>query len=384
MLRIIPVDGYRTMSRFIQVPWSIYAADRHWIPPLKLERRLHLSRQNPYFEHAELRAWVACRGKSPVGRISAQIDHLRLERYNDATGAFGMIEGEKDPEVFTALFDVAESWLRANGMHRVEGPFNLSINEECGLLVEGFDSPPSIFMGHARPYYAELIEACGYRKTKDMVAYRMPPDYPMTSTMEKIVERSTRARKGQFTLRSLKRERLLDEIETLRDIFNNAWTENWGFVPFTQAEFKDVGMLLKSLVDNDFIKIGEIDGTAVSFIICLPNINEVISDMNGRLFPFAWLKFLWRVKVSHPKSVRVALMGIRKDYQRGLTGSGISLAMIGAIKQPVLDRGATEVEMGWILEENKSMRSIIESIGGVVAKRYRVYEKSLTTDGSQV
>ena len=384
MLRIIPVDGYRTMSRFIQVPWSIYAADRHWIPPLKLERRLHLSRQNPYFEHAEWRAWVACRGKSPVGRISAQIDHLRLERYNDATGAFGMIEGEKDPEVFTALFDVAESWLRANGMHRVEGPFNLSINEECGLLVEGFDSPPSIFMGHARPYYAELIEACGYRKTKDMVAYRMPPDYPMTSTMEKIVERSTRARKGQFTLRSLKRERLLDEIETLRDIFNNAWTENWGFVPFTQAEFKDVGMLLKSLVDNDFIKIGEIDGTAVSFIICLPNINEVISDMNGRLFPFAWLKFLWRVKVSHPKSVRVALMGIRKDYQRGLTGSGISLAMIGAIKQPVLDRGATEVEMGWILEENKSMRSIIESIGGVVAKRYRVYEKSLTTDGSQV
>lgn len=382
MLRIIPVDGYRAFGRFIRVPWPIYKADRNWVPPLKLERRLHFSRHNPYFEHADWRAWIAYRGKRPVGRISAQIDRLRLERYDDATGAFGMLEGEDDPELFAALFDVAESWLRSHGMRKVEGPFNLSINDECGLLVEGFDSPPSIMMGHARPYYANLVEACGYRKIKDTVAYRMHPDFPMTPTMTKIVERSTRARKGQFTLRSLKRAELAEEIELLRDIFNDAWRDNWGFLPFTQAEFKDVGALLKSLVDNGFIKIGEIDGEPVSFIVCLPNVNEAIADLNGSLFPLGWIKLLWRVKVSHPKSVRVALMGIRKDYQRGLTGSGVSLAMIESIRRPVLERGASEVEMGWILEDNKSMRSIIESIGGVVAKRYRVYEKPLTRDAS--
>lgn len=380
MLKIIPVDGYRAMGRFIQLPWSIYAADPHWVPPLKLERRLHLSRQNPYFEHAEWCAWVAYQGQRPVGRISAQIDQLRLERYNDQTGGFGMLEAEDDAEIFAGLFETAEAWLRTKGMQRIEGPFNISINDECGLLVEGFELPPSIMMGHARPYYAEHVENCGYVKAKDVVAYRMHPDFVMTPTMEKIVARSTRVRKGQFTLRSLQRDRFVDEIELLRDIFNDAWQDNWGFVPFTEAEFKDVGTLLKSVVDSDYIKIGEIDGTPVSFIVGLPNINESIIDLNGRLFPFGWLKLLWRVKVSQPKSVRVALMGVRKNYQRGLTGSGISLAMIKAIKDAVLKRGATEVEMGWILEDNKSMRNIIEGIGGVVAKRYRVYEKSLAID----
>ncbi len=384
MLSIVPVEGYRAWTRFIRVPRSIYAAGDNWTPPLELERRLHLSRRNPYYEHAESLAWTAYRGKRAVGRISAQIDHLRLERYDDATGSFGMIEGEEDPEVFAALFDAAESWLRTKGMRRIEGPFNPSINHEFGLLIEGFDSPPSIFMGHALPYYANLVEACGYRKAKDTVAYRMHPDYPTPATMEKIIKRSTRDRKGRFALRSLNREKFFDEIEILRDIFNDAWTDNWGFVPFTEDEFKDVGAMLKSLVDDNFIKIGEIDGVPVAFIACIPNINEAIDDLNGRLFPLGWLKLLWRLKVSHPKSARVPLMGVRKQYQQGLTGSGISLALTAAIKDALLARGVTEVEMGWILEENKSMRTIIESIGGVVAKRYRIYEKSLVPSGSQV
>ena len=382
MLKIIPVEGYRAMGRFIDVPWPIYSADPHWVPPLRLERRIHFSRHNPYFEHAEWQAWVAYRGQRAVGRISAQIDQLRLEQYNDRTGAFGMLEAEDSSEVFTALFATAEAWLRSKGMQTIQGPFNLSINDECGLLVEGFDSPPSVMMGHAPPYYATHVERSGYAKVKDVVAYRMHPDFPMTPKMEKIVQRSTRARKGQFKLRLLQRDKILDEFELLRDIFNDAWRDNWGFVPFTAAEFKDVGTMLKSLVNKDFIKIGEIDGEPVSFIVCLPNINESIADLNGRLFPFGWVNLLWRLKVSHPKSVRVALMGIRKPYQRGLTGSGISLAMIESIRRLLLGHGATEVEMGWILEENKSMRNIIEGIGGVVAKRYRVYEKSLVDNAA--
>ena len=377
MLKITPVDGYRAMSRFIQVPWPIYATDPHWVPPLRLERRLHFSRHNPYFEHAQWQAWVAYRGKRAVGRISAQIDQLRLDRYDDQTGGFGMLEAEDDVEVFAALFETAETWLRSKGMHTIQGPFNLSINDECGLLVEGFNLPPSIMMGHARPYYATHVERRGYTKAKDLVAYRMHPDFPMTATMEKIAARSTRARQGQFTLRLLRRDQIVDEIELLRDIFNDAWQDNWGFIPFTSAEFKEIGTMLKSLVDKDFILVGEIDGKPVSFIVCLPNINESISDLNGRLFPFGWAKLLWRLKVRHPKSVRVALMGIRKPYQRGLTGSGIALAMIESVKKSILRQSTTEVEMGWILEDNKSMRNIIEGIGGVVAKRYRVYEKSL-------
>ena len=272
----------------------------------------HFSRHNPYFEHAEWQAWVAYRGQRAVGRISAQIDQLRLERYDDRTGAFGMLEAEDSSEVFAALFETAETWLRAKNMQTIQGPFNLSINDECGLLIEGFDSPPSVMMGHAPPYYATHVERSGYAKVKDVVAYRMHPDFLMTPTMEKIVARSTRVRKGQFKLRLLQRDQIFDECELLRDIFNDAWQDNWGFVPFTAAEFKDVGTMLKSLVDKDFIKIGEIDGEPVSFIVCLPNINESIADLNGHLFPFGWMNLLWRLKVSHPKSVRVALMGIRK------------------------------------------------------------------------
>jgi hypothetical protein len=342
-----------------------------------LERRLHFSRHNPFFQHADWCAWIAYQGRTPVGRISAQIDHLRIEHIGDATGSFGLLEAIDDPAVFKALLEVAENWLCERGMRRIEGPYNLSINDELGLLVEGFETPPSLMMGHSRPYYAQNLDLCGYRKANDLVAYRMHPNYAMTPTMTKIVERSTRARSGQFTLRSLNRKNFHDEIELLRDIFNDAWQDNWKFVPFTAAEFRDIGMILKSLVDDEYIKIGEIDGVAVAFIVALPNINEAIHDLNGRLFPLGWIKLLWRIKVARPKSARVALMGVRKPFQAGLTGSGISLAMIASIKQALLERGATEVEMGWILEENKSMRSIIEAIGGVLAKRYRIYEKPL-------
>lgn len=377
MLRIERVEGYHDLGRFINVPWSIYADDPHWVPPLKLERRLHFTRHNPYFEHARWSAWLAYRGKRPVGRISAQVDRLSLERHADNTGAFGLIEAENNRETFTQLFETAERWLREQGMTRVRGPFNLSINDECGLLVDGFDSAPSIMMGHAPRYYGEHVEACGYRKAVDVFAYRMHPDFPMTESMQKIIKRSNRIRKGTFSIRSLRRNEIHHEVEVLRDIFNEAWDDNWGFVPFTEAEFRELGTLLKSIVDVDFIRIGELDGEPISFIVCLPNINEFIADLNGRLLPFGWAKLLMRLKTSHPRSVRVPLMGIRKEFQRGLTGSGISLGMIHAIKDPVLRHGATEVEMGWILEHNKSMRSIIEAIGGVVAKRYRVYEKVL-------
>ena len=379
-LRLRSVEGFRDRKQFIRLPWSIYAGDPNWVPPIRAERHLHLSARNPYFDHARWRAWIAYRGTSPVGRISAQIDDLRLETHADATGSFGMLEAEDDPEIFALLLRAAETWLHEQGMQHIEGPYSLSINDECGLLIDGFDTPPSIMMGHAHRYYAAHLEACGFGKANDLIAYRMHPDFVITPTMKKIIQRSNRIRKGQFTLRPLARDRLRSEIELLRDIFNDAWCENWGFVPFTTAEFQEVGTLMKSLVDKDFVQIGEVDNEPMAFIVALPNLYEVIHDLNGRLLPVGWLKLLWRAKVKYPNSARVALMGVRREYQRGLTGTGISLAMIEAIKHALLRCDMNEVEMGWVLEENKSMRSIIESIGGKLAKRYRIYRKALGTE----
>lgn len=384
MIRIDQVSGYRDVSRFIDVPHAIYCDDPHWIAPISLERRIHLSRHNPYFQHAKMCAWTAFDGNRAVGRITAQIDDLQLERCAEPIGAFGFIEAIDEREVFERLFAVAETWLAERGIQKVRGPFNLSINDECGLLVDGFDSAPSIMMGHGREYYADHVEACGYEKAIDTLAYRMHPDYSLTPTLEKIIERSNRARSGELRLRTINRKDFAAEIEVLRDIFNDSWQNNWGFVPFTEAEFRDVGSLLKAVVSDEYIVIGEIDAKPVSFIVCLPNVNEMIADLKGRLLPFGWMKLLHRIKRTEPQSARVPLMGIRQEYQRGLTGGGISLAMINEIRNAVVKRGGTEVEMGWILETNKSMRSIIEAIGGVVAKRYRVYEKTLNRANTSV
>lgn len=372
-LRIIPIENKNLLRQFIRVPWSIYNSDPAWVPPLLLERRQHLSRHNPFFAHAQWRAWLACRGSLPVGRISAQIDRLHLERYQDATGYFGMLEAEDNTETFQALLNTAENWLYEQGMRRVIGPFNLSINDECGLLVEGFDSPPPIMLGHARPYYAARVEDYGYGKAKDLFAYRIDPNFTPTRVMQALVRKVA----GRVHLRPLNRSHLDEEMEVLRDIFNDAWSQNWGFVPFTEAEFEELGRNLKLLIKDDFVQIAEVDGEPAAMIVILPNINEVIRDLNGRLLPFGWLKLLWRLKVSYPKTARIPLMGVRKRYQQGPLGPALAFLVINALRAPGIKSGIQEVDMSWILEDNKAMRNIIESNGGVPYKRYRIYQKAL-------
>jgi len=200
-VRVSQVRGRGDRRRFVRLPWSVYAADETWIPPLLLERQLHLAASNPYFQHADWCAWLAWRGRSVVGRISAQIDHLYLERHQDATGFFGMLEAQDDAEVFARLLGSAEAWLRQQGMGRVRGPFNFSINDESGLLVEGLEHPPAVMMGHARPYYAGRVEAQGYAPAKDLLAYWAPPDYRMPPVMEALFRRAAR----QVRLRPLQR-----------------------------------------------------------------------------------------------------------------------------------------------------------------------------------
>jgi hypothetical protein len=372
-LRIVAVDGAAALDDFIAVPRAIFESDPAWIQPLSLERRLHLSaRGNPYFQHARWKAWTAWRGDKTVGRISAQIDDLHLERYRDATGFFGMLDAEDSEETFGALITTAERWLREQGMRRIRGPFNLSINQEMGLLVDGFDTPPFFMMGHARPYYATRIENARYQKATDTLAYMIKPDFGSATMRRLIAATAQRARVRPLDLR-----RFDAELSLLRDIFNDAWAENWGFVPFTTAEFEDLGRAFRFLVDPDMIQIAEVDGEAAAFMVLVPNINEAISGLDGRLFPFGWIKLLWRLKVRYPRTLRVPLMGVRRKYQRSRLGSALAFLVIEAGRPSLKRHNIKEIELSWILEDNAGMRSIIESIGGRAYKRYRVYERNL-------
>ncbi len=329
--RITPVEGSKAMAEFIRLPWSIYQQDPMWVPPLILERQQHLSKKNPFFEHARWQAWLAMDGDRPVGRISAQIDQLYLERYPEKCGYFGMLEAIDDPAVFAILLETAEKWLNKQGMNEIRGPFNLSINEECGLLVEGFDTPPSVMMGHARPYYAAHIENQGYTQAKQLLAYLIHPEFKIPALMTRLVRIANKA----ATVRPLRRKKIKEELEIMRDIFNDAWSENWGFVPFTAAEFQEIGRNLLMLVRDDFVQIAEIDGEPAAMIVTLPNVNEAIADLDGKLFPSGWLKLLWRLKVKYPGSARIALMGVRKCYHHTGLGPGLAFLVVDAVRNAI-------------------------------------------------
>lgn len=370
---MVPVDDARQRRRFIRLPWSVYADDPAWVPPLLIERREHLSARNPYFAHARCRLWLAYRGAKPVGRISAQVDTLHEARYRDATGFFGMLEAEDEAETFEALLGTAEGWLREQGMSRARGPFNLSINQECGLLVEGFETPPRIMMGHARPYYGPRVVAQGYRPVKDLLAYRVPPDFETPELMRLTLAKAA----GSVHIRSMRRGRFHEDLTILKEIFEDAWAENWGFVPFTDEEFRYLGQSLRLLVEEEFVQIAEVDGEPAAMIVAFPNVNEALQDLDGRLLPLGWLKLWWRVKVRGPRTARVPLMGVRKRFQDGALGAALAFMLIDAVRRLGIRRGLREVELSWILEDNVPMRNMLAAIGSEPYKRYRLYEKAL-------
>ena len=376
MLSIQPIAGSRDLRRFIDLPSTIFADCPEWITPLHIERRLHMGKHNPYFEHAEWQGWLALRDGLPVGRISAQIDRVRLDHYRDDTAFFGFLDAVDDVDVFRLLLDTASAWLREHGITRVRGPFNFSSNHDCGVLVDGFDTPPVVMMPHALPYYAHHIEALGYTQAQDLLAYRIDTDFQVPRGMQSLIDKSA----GQIQLRPLDRKHTDRDFLILRDIFNDAWSNNWEFTPFSEAEFRDIGQTLAPLIKDDFLQIAEIDGEPVGMIVLLPNLNELIRDLDGRLLPFGWLKLIWRLKRVGARSGRIPLMGIRKQWQSSLLGTAMVYRLIGALHEPALREGIQEVEMSWILESNQAMRRVIESLGGVAYKRYRIYERQLDHD----
>ena len=367
------VTERKQLREFLALAHRLYASDPVWIAPLDLMKREQLSPGNHFFEHARWRAWLAYRNGMPVGRITAQIDEMHLQQHGDGVGYFGMLEAEDDQAVFATLLDAAEEWLRSEGMRQVRGPFNLHVNEEVGLLVDGFATPPYFLMGHARPWYGARVEAQGYAGAKDLLAYHVRPDFEAPRVMERLASRVS----DRVTLRSVRPKQLQEDAAIMRDIFNDAWQNNWGFVPLAEAEWADTVKTLTKLMPDDYIQIAEYDDEPVAFIVALPNLNEAIRDLKGKLLPFGWLKLLWRLKVRHPQTARVPLMGVRQSFQHSRLGPTLAFMVIDAVRKPLHARGVKDVEMGWILEDNDGMRNIIETIGGQAYKRYRIYQKEL-------
>lgn len=372
-IEIIPVATRSDMRAFITLPWSIYKDDPAWIPPLRLERRLHFSRMNPFFKFGSWQAWLALKDSRPVGRICAQINTIYQQYHGADTGHFGLIEAEQDSGIFAALTESAEQWLAERNVTRVTGPYNFSINQECGLLVEGFDTPPVCLMPHSRRWYGTMIEQQGYIPEQDLLAYWVKIDFAAPPAMAAI----TRRYKDRIRLRPLNRKRFAGELESMRDIFNDAWSLNWGFVPFTREEFTDLGNSLRLFIEDSFIQIAEVDNNPVAFMVTLPNLNEIIREIDGRLLPLGWLKLLRYVKQKRFLTGRVPLMGVRKQYQHKPIGLALAFMLIDESRKKVLEHGISEVEMSWILETNKPMISILDSIGSVLYKRYRVYGKNI-------
>ncbi|MDC0116040.1 N-acetyltransferase [Octadecabacter sp.] len=375
-LTIVPVDTPADLDAFIKLPYRLHRDDPTWIPPLLMERRDVLNPQkNPFLKRATVQHWLATRGERVVGRISAQMDPLAHEQRSLKEGHFGMIAGEDDPTIFEALTNAAEDWLRARGATVVYGPFNLNINEETGLLVDGRDTVPMMLMGHDFGYVANHLATMGYCKTRDLKAFvwdigsDLPP---ILKTFEK------RAPTKGMVVRPINMKDYNKEVRRLGNIFNDAWSENWGFVPMAEDEVEHMANELKPLIVPDLVWFVEMDGAPAAFLVCLPNINEAIADLNGKLLPFGWAKLLWRLKIKGLKSARVPLLGVRKKYANSMLGPFMVGSIMCKMYREIQKRGIETLEMSWVLEDNVAMNTLAEKMGGRPYKTYRIFEKSLT------
>lgn len=369
-IEVVPVDGPRDLDRFIQLPRILYKNDPNYVPQLTIERRgAFTAKGNPYFQHADVALWIARRSGIDVGRISAQQDRLLPDT---DIGHFGLLAAIDDRDVVSALLETAEQWLRQRGVSRVQGPFSLSINEEIGVLIDGFDTPPMLMMPHDPPYLDGLLHGLGYGKIKDVYAYISGASGDLPANARAMIARGLPSR---VTLRKLRRENLQSDVEALVDIYNDAWSDHWGFVPITREEVARFAKEMKPLLDERLVWFAEVDGEPAAFGLALPNLNEAIRDLNGKLFPFGWAKLLWRLKVSKIKTARIPLMGVRQKFTQTLLGRLLALHISEALRREASALGIQSMEMSWVLEDNMPMRHLAEAVGGVAYKTYRIYEK---------
>jgi GNAT superfamily N-acetyltransferase len=367
---VTPAQSGREMDAFIRFPLGHYSRDRFFVPHLVYERKKFFSRSNPIFKFTEVVYFLARDEKGKVlGRITAHVNERHNRHAGEKTGFFGFFECIEDLAAASALMTAAEKALRARGMKVIRGPFNFSTNEECGLLVQGFDRPPSLMMPYTKPYYPDLMTRLGYSRAKDLLAYEY--EY-QGSIPDHLVRFSRRIReRKQIVIRSINMQRFVEDVETIFRIYNDAWSRNWGFVPVTEEEFRAAAKDLRSIVDPSIVLIAEKEGRPVGFSVTLPDYNVLLKRMNGRLFPFGFLHLLFGRKSI--RRVRTLLLGVVAEYRL----SGIDALLIYDTFEKGLSRGYRAGEMSWILEDNVLMRRPVERMGAAIGKVYRIYEKAL-------
>ena len=361
---------------FLDLLYRLNRDDPNWVPPLRDEAEALITPgRNPWFEHGELQLFLARRGDRVVGRISAQIDSLVLEHMGAGTGQWGLFEAE-DAETGAALIAAAETWLKERGMTRALGPFSIGIWDEPGLLVQGHGHPPMVMMGHNRAAYQGWIEDAGYRKAKDLYTYDLDVSGGFPPLITRIVQSGQRNQR--IRIRKVDKSRFDEEAAVILTILNDAWGGNWGFIPLTDAEIAFAGKKLKPIVFEDLIRIAELDGEPVAFMMTIPNLNLVLRGMGGRLFPFGWVKLLWWLRRKHFPEARVPLMGVVRRLQSSRLASQLAFMLIETIRIDAAARyriGRSEI--GWVLEDNEGMKSIADAIESKVNRVYRIYERAL-------
>jgi GNAT superfamily N-acetyltransferase len=365
----------REVRRFLEVSYGVYRDDPHWVAPLLMDLEKVFTNENPFFQHAQMEMWVATRAGQDVGRIAAIEDRLFNERQEEQTAFFGFYEALEAPEISEALFRTVIEWARGRGFARLLGPMNPSSNDECGLLVKGYATEPVFMMPYNPEYYAARIETAGFRKAKDLLAFHIDLAYSPTDRLARVAERLQK-RRGEVTFRPIRRRTLRADLAKVKEVYNDAWEDNWGFAPMTDAEIDFMAERLKLLLLEGLVWLAEIPSEPVGFLLALPDFNQAIKPLRGRLWTPALLQFLpYLLGWKRPSRVRVLVLGVKERFRN----RGIEAAMLAEGLKRGARAGFKDCEASWVLEENEKVRRVIELFGGTPYKVYRLYETHLNS-----
>ena len=374
-IEIIEVESESDKRKFIEFPYEMYKGNKYWVEPLRFDVKNNLSeKKNPFYQHSKLKLWMAKKNGEIIGRIAGIINDNHNEFHKDKVGFFGFFECINDKNAAKLLFDKAAEFVKANGMDILRGPVSPSTNDECGLLVDGFDMPPVMLMPYNPEYYKELLESYGFKKAKDLFALWISKDVIKNEQMMNKLDRISDMiiKKENLTIRKVNLKDFQNEVQKVREVYNNAWESNWGFVPMTEDEFKHIAANLKMVVDPLYVEFAEINGETVGFSLALPDINQAIKGLNGKLFPFGIFKFLANKKKID--QLRVIIMGVKKEYHK----KGIDAIFYRDIIRDANNNGIRGAEISWVLEDNFAMKQSAEKLGAKVYKTYRIYDYSIT------
>ncbi len=368
MIKVDSVKTKKDLNDFIKLPWKIYRHDPQWVPPLiSQQKALFDKKKHPFFEHSEADFFIARKGKEAVGTIVAILNDRHNQVHEENVGFFGFFETVDDYQVAEKLLDKVMDWAKIKKLDYIHGPENYSQNEVCGLLVDGFDTPPVIMMAHNPPYYQNFIERYGFKKAMDLWAYCMDTSTPIPDRVVKVVER-IKAR-SNVTFRTINKKDFYNEVARVKQVYNHAWGKNWGFVPMTDHEIDHIAHELVQIIDPDIVFFAELDGKPIGFSLAVPDINQALKKINGRLFPFGIFKLLYHSKKIN--RVRVIIMGVIEEYR----SKGYDSVFYLDTYRKGIEKGYNWGEFSWILENNDPMNAALINIGARVYKTYRIYEK---------